>query len=899
MLHAQDRGGVGARAMQPPREPIPPGAPTPGTVNASPMSTTSSRPTREVAPLDEPIEVFPMEPEPSQPYSDMWRKWRSRFRNLRRRVPAWLPRRAWLLATAIFVGAISGLVFGATKDPSYAAQATLAVPSGATPTSPGSSNEADALAINYAAVLQDDDTLLSPAAEHLGVPLDTLTDHLSVSVETGTSVLVLRYTAPTKAEAIRGVNTIANDVVHQKNNSTVVPVSTIDTVQLATSADSNNVFAHYGLEIGLLLGLLVGVTLVLVAERVDPRADTSGEVAEVFDRPVAALPSELSVPEFGHAILSGTRPHAAVTLAPLRWWDVPAAQYIATTLATDHPDTTLAVNTALEEGMAHQLNPNSVIVLVIRSGERMSAVGDVLERLRLMGSAPGGSRSSIEMTSTLDPGHSLTSLSLPSRKRCSRLIPKRPLGRHRNDAILLLCAVALPVVATALGAHDPKFGIGFVLCAALVGAVLVRPVLGGLLLVGLVPFLSGLEPGVLVPNVRLSEALIGVVGLTVLLGTRRLAALRWGALEWLLLGYGLLWAVLGVYDAISLGQQLSISAWGSVIGQLQFFLLYRTVRVTLRTPRQRRAGLGVLLVATVPMAMLAILQEVNVGGLRTSLWDITGKTSDLQTSSIIRATGLFGNWASLAGFFFPLLLVVVALALGGQLRRHRRLFLGLGALMVIGLLLTAELSVIICLLLGVFALGIQYGRFRKMMVWVAVGAAVSMCVVGPVIVQRLDNQFGYVAGSNKGALEPQTVAFRQTVWTQQYLPAIAERPLAGYGLELPSTVQWQYPESQYIALLIEGGYPLLIMYLCLIWGMFAAARRASRHTDPVQRAIGRSLMVTVVALLLLGVIWPFLSNGGLPQVLWCLFALAAPASSRFDRPAATTQSLMTTESASA
>ena len=84
------------------------------------------------------------------------------------------------------------------------------------------------------------------------------------------------------------------------------------------------------------------------------------------------------------------------------------------------------------------------------------------------------------------------------------------------------------------------------------------------MLIAAVPPLSGLEPGLITPNVRLSEALIGVIGLTVLLGTRRVAAVKWGVLEWLLLAYGLLWALLAAYDSISLGQHLSLSAWGSV-----------------------------------------------------------------------------------------------------------------------------------------------------------------------------------------------------------------------------------------------------------------------------------------------------------------------------------------------
>jgi O-Antigen ligase len=488
------------------------------------------------------------------------------------------------------------------------------------------------------------------------------------------------------------------------------------------------------------------------------------------------------------------------------------------------------------------------------------------------------------MTSTTEAGYSLTSISLPAKVRCSGLSHRSWRGGTATNIALCLAAVCLAFVAALLGAHNIRYGIGFVLCLALVSAVLTWPVVGGLVLIAAVPPLSGLEPGLITPNVRVSEALIGVIGLTVLLGTRRVAAVKWGVLEWVLLAYGLSYAVLAAYDSISLGQTLSFSTWGSVFGQLQFFLLYRTVRVTLRTPKQRRLGLVIVIAVTVPIALLAIMQEAGVGGLRNSLADITGNASPIGTSGIIRATGPFGNWAALAGYFLPILMVLISLGLAGQLQRRKRLCLCLGGLMVIGILLTTELSVIICLIIGIFVLAVQYGRFRKMMVWFGVAAAVSLIVVGPVLGNRLNNQFGAVAGSSKSTLEPQTVSFRQEIWTQQYLPAVAQRPLDGYGLVLPTSISWPYPESQYIEMLIEGGYPLLIMYLVLIWGAFDTARRASRSRDPVEQAIGRSLVIVVVSVLFLGITWPFVSNGGLPQVLWCLYALCGSVGTRFPQP---------------
>ena len=313
----------------------------------------------------------------------------SKHRALRRALPPWLHRRAWLLVIAILAGSCAGLVYSATATPSYTAQVTLAVPAGATPNSPGSANDANALALSYATILAQNDAILAPAAAQLGVPLNTLTNHLSLSVENGTSVLLLSYTAPTQDAAIRAVNTVATHIVNDNRSSSVVPAHTVYAVQLANSARSSNVVAKYGPELGFIVGALIGAILVLMAERVDPRADQPGDVDEVFGRPtVVAVPSELSIPEFGHAIVNASGPNCAVTLAPLRWWDVPAARSIEKVLGDTYPEASLSVSAALEEGMAHQLDSRTTLVLVIRSGERMRTLGDLLERLHLMGNSP-------------------------------------------------------------------------------------------------------------------------------------------------------------------------------------------------------------------------------------------------------------------------------------------------------------------------------------------------------------------------------------------------------------------------------------------------------------------------------------------------------------------------------
>jgi capsular polysaccharide biosynthesis protein len=328
---------------------------------------------------------------------------RTRRRSWARRLaPAWLRRRGWLLALAVLVGSGAGVLLSATSPAAYTAVVTLAVPTGANggqtqtvtgatvvgPATPGDAYEAQQLAINYAAIIRNDNGLLTNTASQLNVPLTTLSKRLSVSVETGTAVVLVGYTAPTKGDAVRGVNAIASNIVRAEHAGSVIPNGTLSVVELATTASGPGVFNQYGLEIGLLLGLLVGVILVLVAERIDPRADTPADVAPIFDGSVAAVPGELSLPELGHAVLSSAPPGGGVTLAPLRWWDVSATRRIERTLREEFPGAPVHVSTSVEEGMAHRLSRESAVVLVVHSGEHLRAVGDALERLRLVGTTP-------------------------------------------------------------------------------------------------------------------------------------------------------------------------------------------------------------------------------------------------------------------------------------------------------------------------------------------------------------------------------------------------------------------------------------------------------------------------------------------------------------------------------
>lgn len=450
-----------------------------------------------------------------------------------------------------------------------------------------------------------------------------------------------------------------------------------------------------------------------------------------------------------------------------------------------------------------------------------------------------------------------------------------------RTGMLVTIGILLALLAGAVGATNLKLGIAVVAGLAVVLAVLLRPFFGALVLAGLVPVVSGFTPGLPVPYLRLSEALIGAVGVTLIVSARREDAAPWGRLDWLLLAYGTAWAFFGTFDALSLHEHMTLSDWGTVFGQLQFFLVYRGVRLGLRSEAERRTALRVLLGASAPVAVLAVLQQLHAPGITSMLNKLTGTTvTTTSTVPLLRAGSLFVNWASLAGYLFPLLLVMGALWLGGMTGRRRGWTLVMVALAAIGLALTAELSAISSLLVCIPLLGTMYGQGRRILRILGIGLLVGAVVVGPFLATRLDQELSRSAGSSRSAGVPQTLQYRMHVWTGQYIPAIEAAPMTGYGVILPSSVAWPYPESQYIACLIDGGVPLLLVFCWLMWGMVDQTRRWSRSQDPFQKALGRALFLTVVALVAMDLIWPYLSNAGLPQVLWALFAIATPRGGR-------------------
>ncbi len=313
-------------------------------------------------------------------------------RSLRtRRGAPWLWRRGWILVATLVAGAVGGWFAGARHATAYSAQATLVVRSGAGSSGPGSANDALALAITYSAVIPSDQQLLNAVARHLGTTEATVASRISASVETGTSVLQISYSAPTPSAARRGAATVATTLSGASAVSATIPKGSVVVVRLPTSATVANSMQKYGAPLGALLGLALGFVIVLAAERADPRVDDAGELAGAAGCPGTTVPGEVSDAELARAIARRRLSDEPITLVPLTEEDQPASVALAQRLAAAWPSPALSrlvVGPAFTSGRTDIARGSGPTVLVAGAGAAQRAVTSAAERLRLLGRPP-------------------------------------------------------------------------------------------------------------------------------------------------------------------------------------------------------------------------------------------------------------------------------------------------------------------------------------------------------------------------------------------------------------------------------------------------------------------------------------------------------------------------------
>jgi capsular polysaccharide biosynthesis protein len=315
----------------------------------------------------------------------------SPWERLRRRLsPPWLKRRSWLLLFCVLAGTAGGYVARSLQTPMYSARSVIVVATGAGQQGPGNANDAIALALTDASILPSDQALLRAVSQKIGVSPSEVADHLSASVEAGTSVILVSFDASTPAAAVRGADAVGRVITSRNEKISAIPNGSLSLVQLATRATASGLLVTYGLPLGAFLGLLIGLVFAVAIERADPRADDVEDLARATGTAASAYPGPVSLVELEQLLDRAGDGAPCVTLVPLSDFEMAHAIVLRTGLEAAAKHQSLAIELAGPVGSVDDrlTRGEGPTVLVARNGARLRSVKACVQRLGLLGRRP-------------------------------------------------------------------------------------------------------------------------------------------------------------------------------------------------------------------------------------------------------------------------------------------------------------------------------------------------------------------------------------------------------------------------------------------------------------------------------------------------------------------------------
>jgi hypothetical protein len=439
--------------------------------------------------------------------------------------------------------------------------------------------------------------------------------------------------------------------------------------------------------------------------------------------------------------------------------------------------------------------------------------------------------------------------------------------------------VLLSLAPAALGQPG---ALGAVATAVVVGLlVLARsPARLVLLAVALVPVTSGLARGLVVPGLRLSEALTVLAAVSILAMPVRLPR-GWTGLDIAVLVYLLLGTVLPVVDLVLVAHgSFGSAALQTVLGPVQFVLLYLMTSAVLGRGVNAVLAQRFLLLASVLISGLAIAESAGPPVVHETLIRLTGTTAfnTQGYTAVPRAASLFPVWLGLAGYLLVVLVLAVALLLAESREVLPRW--ALVTVIVLGVLgLAASLTVTIgaTLVAASLYLGWRNRKLPQVVGLVVAAGVVAYLVFGSLITQRADAQTVSASVQHTGpSWLPETIGYRVVVWEDQYAGVLQRYAATGYGPGFPPGIDWSHTESGYITLLLRGGIPYLAGTVALLVAVVRRARRElALAVTPSRRAVCQTALVIAVVQLPINLTFPYFTASGLPQAAWIVWGLLA------------------------
>jgi hypothetical protein len=441
-------------------------------------------------------------------------------------------------------------------------------------------------------------------------------------------------------------------------------------------------------------------------------------------------------------------------------------------------------------------------------------------------------------------------------------------------------AVPLPLLLAALA------GLGLVTVAY------VHPPAAAYLVLIATPLTAGFPRGLVVPLLRPHEALALVVGTGV--AVRALVQLRTAYrlpvrpgrvdVAFLLLActgsvLPLLWMVTRGLTPTQEDLLYASAFW-------KFYALYLLVRVSVTTEHEIRRALHVSIAAAAVVAVVAILQSLDLAGVPDLLARLY-PAEDGTGLAAGRGSATLGSSISVGDVMA--FHVAICLALLLHARGARRRLLALTALFAVGTLASGQVSGVIALAVCVVVVAVRGGQVKRLLLILGPAGLLGAVLLRPVIDQRLASR-----DISTGVPQSWHVRYenlRLYVWPDLFADRrwlFGVRPGARIEVDTPWGHEL-YIESGHTWLLWTGGVPLFVAFLWFMWVAVRATASVARSRRDAVGVAATASLASLLAVFVLMAFDPHITMRGAADLLFALLALslAAPSPSpdgRIARP---------------
>ena len=389
-----------------------------------------------------------------------------------------------------------------------------------------------------------------------------------------------------------------------------------------------------------------------------------------------------------------------------------------------------------------------------------------------------------------------------------------------------------------------------------IGVVMAHPPMAAYMLLATTPLIVGIDRGSILPVVRPNEALAllcasALVLRRIVVGRDDPLRIRLSPVDLPLLLLAASNSVLPLLSMVIRRRPVSSDDLLYALVLWKYAMVFLIVRTSIRTEKQVRRCLLISMAVAGVVAVIAVLQSLNLLGVPTLLARYFAPMGNERVLHINRGTStLASSLATGDVMAFNLAIALAWLAAGHQ---PRRLIFAASGVFAVGGVASGQFSAVIGLVVVVVAVGVLTRRLARTLLRLAPFAVIVLALLEPVIERRL---MGFRSPSGlPSSWEGRLNGLRNYFWPELFSDfnfVLGVRPAARVPA-LETWRSWVWIESGYTWLLWSGGIVMVVaFFLFLGRAMRTLARTAKARNDTIGvAAVAGFASLAAVAVLML------------------------------------------------